>query len=393
MPSNDHQLDPKRLARIATLQLGVLSASGVLAEGIAGGRLVAPGTPVYDINGELLFHRTPITAARGKEVRGYVDIAANPALGGPVIAVSTGVQWDADALLEQAQRALRRKHKGSRHDEARFVAYSFPKVAVQFLARGAEVAMIELFTWTPVPERRERYDNEPPGNFERWSYLDEQPARQRRRNVADFEEKIPELERIITEFKLPLRRIEIDRAIFDRWVLFTDSRELHYSKRNGDHLCYELRGQETNVWCVGASVQMILDFYRYQYTQTRLAVDLGLGTPSNPNGLPYTRDGDVVVVLENLSSKALSSVMNASPSFGEFRTEIRANRPLVSFVPGHSRTVAGYTRTTSVLLPALGYRGLLVYDPWPPNAGVITRWENFDTTTYRRTFTARVTLA
>jgi len=37
------------------------------------------------------------------------------------------------------------------------------------------------------------------------------------------------------------------------------------------------------------------------------------------------------------------------------------------------------------------FRGLLVYDPRPPNAGVITRWENFDTQTYRRAFTAHVT--
>jgi hypothetical protein len=37
------------------------------------------------------------------------------------------------------------------------------------------------------------------------------------------------------------------------------------------------------------------------------------------------------------------------------------------------------------------FRGLLVYDPWPPNVGVITRWENFDTQTYRRAFTAHVT--
>jgi hypothetical protein len=389
----NEELDPKRLARIATLQLAVLSASGVLAEQVAGGRITPPGTPVYDINGELLFHRMPIAPARGKESGGYVDVAANPALGGPVIAVSSGVTWDADALREQAEGVLRRKFKGTRYDDARFVAYSFPKLAVQFLAGGAEVAMLELFTWTPVPERSERYENEPPGNFERWSYLDEQPARQRRQNIAEFEERIPELERIIAEFKIPLRRIEIDRDIYDRFEFTIDTRELHYSRRNGDHLCYELRGQETNVWCVGASVQMILDFYRYQYTQTRLAVDLGLGTPSNPNGLPYSRDGDVVVVLENLSSKALSAVENGSPSFNEFRTEIRANRPVISFVPGHSRTVAGYTRTVSTFSVALGYRGVLVYDPWPPNAGVITRWENYATTTYRKSFTARVTLA
>ena len=33
--------------------------------------------------------------------------------------------------------------------------------------------------------------------------------------------------------------------------------ELAYSLRPGDHgSCYELRGQDTNVWCVGASAQM-----------------------------------------------------------------------------------------------------------------------------------------
>jgi hypothetical protein len=37
-------------------------------------------------------------------------------------------------------------------------------------------------------------------------------------------------------------------------------------------------------------------------------------------------------------------------------------------------------------------RGLLVYDPWPPNVGVITRYENYATHTYRDTFTAQVAI-
>ena len=94
--------------------------------------------------------------------------------------------------------------------------------------------------------------------------------------------------------------------------------------------------------------------------------------------------------LENLTSDALDAGMNWTPSWTEFRDEINANRPLISFIPGHSRTVAGFTRSgVSVLSP---FRGLLVYDPWPPNAGVITRWENFDSQTYRVTFNARLTL-
>ncbi len=65
---------------------------------------------------------------------------------------------------------------------------------------------------------------------------------------------------------------------------------------------------------------------------------------------------------------------------------------MISFIPGHSRAVAGYTRNLLALAGFTPFRGLLVYDPWPPNAGVITRWENFDTMTYRFAFTAALTL-
>jgi hypothetical protein len=170
-----------------------------------------------------------------------------------------------------------------------------------------------------------------------------------------------------------------------------DTEDLHYSTRSSDHhTCYELRGQETNVWCVAASVQMVLDFYRYEYTQSRIAQQLGLGTLANPSGLPYSRDNDVAVALNAMSSGALTATMLTTPPFAAYTNEIQANRPLISFIPGHSRTVAGYTQSRFIILGGSGFNGLLVYDPWPPNAGVITRWENFDTQTYRRAFTAHV---
>jgi hypothetical protein len=93
-----------------------------------------------------------------------------------------------------------------------------------------------------------------------------------------------------------------------------------------------------------------------------------------------------VTVIENLTSNALDATMHVNPGFNLFRNEIRANRPLISFVPGHSRSVAGYTR--SLWSISTGFRGLLVYDPWPPNAGVITRWENFATQTYQYAYSA-----
>jgi hypothetical protein len=172
-----------------------------------------------------------------------------------------------------------------------------------------------------------------------------------------------------------------------------DALELHYSHSFADQSsCLGLVGQETNRWSAAASTQMILDFYRYRYDQERLADELGLGTEEHPVGLPPSREFDVVVALENLTGKSLSAALSTTPTFAEHRSEIRANRPVISFVPGHCRVVAGYTRTSSLLLIGASFAALQVNDPWPPRAGVVTRWENVDTIVCRSTVTAKVTL-
>jgi hypothetical protein len=374
----------------AWAELSLLNLVGALP-GLQGARLSRRTTTVYDLNGEPLFARTLL---EGGGAERYADVALDARLGSPLVAVSTA-DWDPDALLEEAIEALGTRRRVPVWDEARFVAFSFPKLAVQFLRDGDEVALLELYTWRPVPQARERDPEAPPGDFERWSYLDEQPARLQRRNVQRHRKRVRELDRLLRERELFTRRvIDADqfRNAIDRIdLMLNDARELHYSGASADHHpCYELRGQQTSVWCVAASVQMLLDFYRYNYLQTRIASELGLGTLSNPDGLHYGKEQLVVDKLQSLASNALTAGMNWSPSWTEFRNEVRANRPLISFIPGHSRTVAGYTRSG---LPWLSpFHGLLVYDPWPPNAGVITRWENFDTQTYRVTFNAHLTL-
>ncbi len=389
-------IDRSVTKRIAGLELNCLLYGKVLPMKLfEGARVTSAGTPIYDSNGEVLFYRVPI--AKGRTKIAYADIAADSALGSPLLAVTYGL-WDMRGYINQAIAAARKRRRGVKFDSVRFVAYSYPKIAAQFLRSGEEVLMLELHTWKRVPPMRKRKPDQPPSDFERWSLIDETPAACKQKNLRALRKRLDNWkeicppsrrsERFRPEF---LRIAEFEQKFRRRIEVRIDTRELHYSPLNADHRpCYELRGQLTNVWCVAASVQMILDFYRYNYAQTRIAGDLGLGTLSNPNGLPYSRDGDVVTVLEDLTSNALDANMNTSPNWAEFRNEIRANRPLVSFIPGHSRTVAGYASIR--LFAWYRYSGLLVYDPWPPTTGVITRWENFDAMTYRRTFAAAVTL-
>ena len=85
---------------------------------------------------------------------------------------------------------------------------------------------------------------------------------------------------------------------------------------------------------------MLLDFYRYEYTQTRVAAALGLGTQSSPKDLATGQEGIVVNAIEALTSNALDVTRLDNPTWDTFRDEIVATRPVISFVAGHARTVA-----------------------------------------------------
>jgi Peptidase_C39 like family len=388
---NERKLSMKlsdQIKRIAGLELNGLRATEALGEEFEKVAIPGQGTPIYDINGEVLFYR--LALRRGRTASGYADIAVHEVLGEPLVATSMGIAWDEKTLLEAGTDAARKQNKSLKYDEVRFVAFSFPKIALQFLVEKKEVLMLELYTWAEVPQEGSK-DRKPlePANFERWSLIEELPDKIKRARAKSFKERLAIWDTLNRRnFKLDV----ISKSALlsrDFIIQLVDTRELHYSSRNSDHhICYELRGQQTNVWCVGASTEMLLNFYRYSYDQVRLAQELGLGTLAHPNGLSYANVGLVVTVIENLTSNSLDATMFTNPGFNLFRDEIRANRPLISFIPGHSRTVAGYTQNLFSLVGTIPYRGLLVYDPWPPNAGVITRWENFATQTYQFAYSA-----
>jgi hypothetical protein len=301
-------------------------------------------------------------------------------MGSPLIGVAPA-EWSGPALLRAARDVAAARFGYEMEVDLSFVSYSFPKLAVRVTPDSGVPVLLEVGTWEEVPQRS---DAPSPGNFEAWSYLDEVDADIAQLRRERFETSVAELLDLRTSGIADSNLVS--SAIWSPIVPIesTNSRTLHYSTIDTDHTpCYELRGQQQNVWCVAASVQMLLDFYRYHLDQSEIAGALGLG----PNGLPYGDEQQVVTTLEALTNNALNAHMIVPGAFDDFTSEINRNRPLISFIPGHARSVAGYTQTTSPLT-SLNFEGLLVYDPWPPNAGVITRWENYAAGTYRMLFKA-----
>ena len=268
------------------------------------------------------------------------------AIGEPLLATSVGLEWNEKEVLNEAAAAAKQNYRAVDFDDIRVVAYSYPKIAAQFLKGGNEVLMLEWKSWVEIPGSVQHERTLlTPSNFERWSLLDEMPEKTKQANVMNFKRRMDGWKTTrLSEFDfttIKRKSFELPGVVID----LIDTHEVSYGACSSDHKpCFELRGQQTHVWCVAASVEMLLNFYRYQYSQARLARELGLGTCTSPNGLPYSEDAKIVEVIEKLTSGSLDATMHVNPDWTAFQSEIRANHPLISFIPGHSRTVAGYTR-------------------------------------------------
>ena len=311
-------LSGDQAVRIALAELSALRASGVLPVEFEGAVIASEGTVVYDLNGSPLYRRIPL--AHGAKQFAYTDIAVNPAMGTTFLSASRG-PWSTTSVVAMAKEALKRRRGAPQYTRWRFVAYSYPKLAVQFLKGSREVAMLELDSWRRVPPPPDEPPPEP-GDFQRWSLL-ERLGKNVPRRESRFAKHVEHVERWISRqarsraavraaVQTGRRKKAIISSLLFRWPLpwIWDMRELHYSLRRRDHhVCYELRGQETSVWCVDASCQMLLDFYRYNFTQDHLAVPLGLGSKASPGGLPYGQEHKVVDTLQNETNNALTAAM------------------------------------------------------------------------------------
>jgi len=197
--------DDEHRIRVA-LELNALHATGAFGDLLEGAQ-IGSETPIYDLHGTKLYERIPLT---GESLAGYADVAVDPAMGAVLLAFDLEHKWDEASLVKQARRALSRHlAPGSRDpDHARFIAFSYPKLAVQLLAGDQELALLELGSWRTVPPERERAPNEMPSFFERWSYLDNHPyPEQLSVKRQTFEARVREIEAIPGRHRLALDRI------------------------------------------------------------------------------------------------------------------------------------------------------------------------------------------
>ena len=320
-------------------ELGLQLFDVLRRQGVFGPRLREPdgtgvhqaGTTVYSLDdGEPVFSRRTITSVR-PEVAGYVDIALQPWLGWPVIAVNLDARWDPQGFQDSATLLGYRCR--------RWVSYAGGRAALQcngvlldpYRAKGGELFVVpprEAVTDWGLSEERQDQNRD---LYDEWNAALAMGAATLRAAEAQVQSNALEL-----------------CAMSDH-------------PRIG-HLCLSRFAERRILWCVPAALEMAIEYLLAQKTEGRyqgiLARSLGLygGT-----GLGDARR--TLQAVPDSTNKAVT-ITEVDVTLTEVRSAIDQQQPLALLTSNHAFLVFGYS---GVLLPRATHLEptmVRVVNPW-----------------------------
>lgn len=384
-------IDPGRARELAVARVRRLWVEGndELARVALAESVVEP-VVIHDLSGPAVFYDFELTS--GEETVGVARAAASPSIGTPLVAVELGARgWDPKKAIRAAEKTVGRDHKDATIKSSRLVCYCYPKIGVEVtyeLPRKRTLqTIVDVADGLPVAGHG---PDEPEGSAA-YSYYDVVVAptvEKRSSRWTRSEEDVERVRRIAPELLDPdtgldheIRdkiRVKLARDFPYEIFPFSDQKVVRFGPRCSPHECFELYAQQTNVYCAVATGQMILDFYRWYYTQDQIAAAMGTTATGTDNT-------GQVAGYESLSRFCLDATYDTSAQWSEAKQEIDANRPVKSGIPGHARAAAGWMRSWS--WASLGYDlSLKIYDPWPWNADICAGgkivWEDWDAVTH-----------
>ena len=350
---------------------------------------------IHDLNGQALFYEFEVKDEN--EPVGSIKTSASRAIGSAVPQIQLGPRrWDPDYAFDKVKEKVKEEYHRANIAEVELVCYSYPKIGVRIYTDDGKSMIFDVASLSLV----DRFGSDELEGHTSWSFYNEivEPdaaIREMRWVLEDghldavkseipgiFEGKLEAKEQEKTKMAIykaytPIEPIDPIEPIKP----FVSQRLIQFSPRCTTHNCYALYAQKTDVYCAVATGQMILDFYRYYYTQDEIAVAMNTG----PFG---TSNLDQVTGYETLSNYCLNAIYDSTANWGEARAEINANRPLKSGIPGHARACFGFKRQIIFVHPLrfLLKRWLFIQDPWPWNANICLGgamyWEDWDAITH-----------
>ncbi|MBN1235657.1 MAG: hypothetical protein JW999_06355 [Methanotrichaceae archaeon] len=335
---------------------------------------------IHDLNGQVLFYEFEVT--QGDMPVGSVKASASKIIGSPVPQIQlVPRRWDSNYAINKAKEEARKKYPKAEIAEAELVCYNYPKIGVRIdiddPRTGTESMIFDVSDLSLV----DKFGSDELEGFTSYSFYNEvampEAARKERLwKIADgeLEAAKSDIPRMFEKGLDASDQKEIRRAYkcdsasnleqpIGPIIEFVSQKVIQYCPHCKTHDCLALHSQQTNVYCAVATGQMILDFYRYYYNQEQIAAAMGTGAGGTSNN-------GQVNGYKNLSNLCLNAVIDVTANWAEAKSEIDANRPLKSGIPGHARACFGWKRQNVFVIGRQPGKWLYILDPWPWNADI-----------------------
>lgn len=363
-------------------------------EGWGGLELDPEPLVIYDLNGQELFCEYGVMVS-GKQV-GAVKASASRIIGSPVPTAQIGPRtWNPTEAMAAAKDVAKERFPEATIGETELVCYCFPKIGVCVYfddpVEGKRSLIVDVADRSVV----DNYGADQLEGATAYSFYQDQAEPHAQENERRWRRSDQALDQILTTSPtvlrpgLTTRELEsLRRALLKPSVPWAPVFFPHISFGairfaphcpTRSHDCFVLYGQQTSFYCAVATGQMLLDFYRYPFTQPQIATAMGTGSGG-------TSQAGQVAGLQSLSNGCLAAVSDTTPTWSEAKAEIDANRPLKSGISGHARACSGWATLQFYPGAPVLSNWLRIHDPWPWNAdpcqGGAVVWEDWDAVTH-----------
>ncbi|HIH96294.1 MAG TPA: hypothetical protein HA348_02180 [Thermoplasmata archaeon] len=292
---------------------------------------------VYDIHGKKLFYEFTVTK-EGRAI-GEIEIAASKVLGSSLGRVILRPPLDRETAAQKAMEVAEKEYHDYKIQSTKPVCYSYPKEGVMVTlakpeAKEEKMVIIDVYSASVVPLK----EPEKEGELGAWSIYDKLSAEERAKGIEKWDSD--------AEFIAD----QLSNGILDNG---------DRGSRGSKTLSVPLYAQQYSNYCAAATGQMIAKYYGTTHSQSYVAGYMGLtpggGGANDSAQLNYYHSG----------LWKYGSHREDSPSYSVTKSEINANRPLKSGVPGHARCCRGYYDTGSLIYINDPYgNGYTYWEPW-----------------------------
>ncbi|MGB9132509.1 MAG: C39 family peptidase [Methanosarcina sp.] len=339
-------------------------------ENWAGASIDPKPVELYDINGQKLFYQFSVYKA--KKLIGTIDVCADKTLGHSINDIAFDPKpYKAAEAIKKSKEIAKKNYLTGEIKSTKMVVYSYPSIGAMTVVKDKTTG--EEYKIFVDAYSLEEVQDKPATETELgvWSMYDQILKNGKDNNLKEWQ-KSDELSNSIEQAAVN-KGVNINLVVTEENMnkLSTDAViTASASKKLG----VPLRGQERDIYCGEASIQMISLYYGKPTPSQKSIYDYFFDPEDEPAG---PNPSEMIYWAKNKWGK--TGLLTSSCTSSGAITEINSYRPFYSMIPGHYRVCQGY-------LIQNGYTYLYINDPMPVGSSGTPKIERIDNSETKRIY-------